>query len=370
MIGQEFETILVICTRQIGDVLLTTPLIRAARQRWPRARIDVLGFAGTLGMLAGNPDIAQLIEVPATSTWFSSLSLIRRLWRGYDLALITQRSDRAHLYGWVAARTRAGLVPGEASLSWWKKLLVDHPLVIDGVETAIVREKIELLAPWVDELPPQPVVVPPAAVPLPRDLELCLRDPMVVVHVPSMWRYKQWPSAHYRALLSALLGDGVQVVLTGSTSPADQAQVAAVRDVAAPPALVDASGRLELGQITSLLRRARLYIGPDTSITHLAAASGVPVIALFGPTNPQVWGPWPQGTTLAQPYVKRAMRQRVERVILMQGPGDCVPCFKEGCEGHRNSRSDCLEGLSPQRVIDEARAMLSAAGDARPQVHA
>ena len=54
--GDRFERILVVCTRQLGDVLLTTPLIRAARERWPAAVIDVLGFGGTLGMLRGNPD--------------------------------------------------------------------------------------------------------------------------------------------------------------------------------------------------------------------------------------------------------------------------------------------------------------------------
>ncbi|MGZ5238118.1 MAG: glycosyltransferase family 9 protein, partial [Caldimonas sp.] len=105
-----FERILVVCTRQIGDVLLTTPLIHAARERWPEATIDVLGFGGTLGMLRGNPDVAELIEVPAGSGWVASRKLIRRLWRRYDLALIAQYSDRAHLYGFAAAKRRAGQV--------------------------------------------------------------------------------------------------------------------------------------------------------------------------------------------------------------------------------------------------------------------
>ena len=61
----DVERILVVATRQIGDVLLTTPLIHAARRRWPQARIDVLAFAGTLGMLRGNPDVDELIESPA-----------------------------------------------------------------------------------------------------------------------------------------------------------------------------------------------------------------------------------------------------------------------------------------------------------------
>ena len=63
------ERILVVATRQIGDVLLTTPLIQAARQRWPQARIDVLGFPGTMGMLRGNPDLNRLLESPARPGW-------------------------------------------------------------------------------------------------------------------------------------------------------------------------------------------------------------------------------------------------------------------------------------------------------------
>ena len=65
-----------IATRQIGDVLLTTPLVRAARRRWPQARIEVLGFQGTLGMLRGNPDVDALIESPARLGWRGLRALV------------------------------------------------------------------------------------------------------------------------------------------------------------------------------------------------------------------------------------------------------------------------------------------------------
>jgi heptosyltransferase-3 len=356
-----FESILVICTRQIGDVLLTTPLIRAAKQRWPQARIDVLGFAGTLGMLEGNPDIDACIEVQAGSGWLDSLSLIRRLWRRYDLALVTQRSDRAHLYGWVAARVRSGLVPGDLSLGWWKHRLLDHAAVVNGEETHVVVEKFHLLDPWLERPPAAVSVTPPGDVALPEDLQRALVARSVVVHVPSMWRYKQWPLAYYRTLIAALLADGLQVVLTGGRGETDQAQVAAMRDLGAPPALLDASGRLSLAQVASLLRRVALYIGPDTSVTHLAAACDVPVITMFGPTNPQLWGPWPQRAAADQPF-ERCLpdrSQRVGRVILLQGPNDCVPCSRAGCEHHVDSRSECLEGILPERVLAHARALLA-----------
>lgn len=357
----KFQSIIVICTRQIGDVLLTTPLIRAARERWPAAQIDVLGFRGTLGMLEGNPDIRSTIEVEPGSGWLRSASLIRRLWRRYDLALITQRSDRAHLYGFVAARLRAGLVPGNRSLGWWKHRLLQHSPVVNGEDTHVVSEKFRLLDPWANDVSPSRVaVISPAPAALPFTLAGQLRSPMVVIHVPSMWRYKQWPMAHYRALVTGLVSDGSQVVLTGSA--ADREQVAEMLDLASPPNLLDASGQLSFAQLAGLFARADLYIGPDTSVTHLAAACDCRVITVFGPTNPQLWGPWPQGAGPQQPYErsKDACEQRVGRIILVQGPNACVPCSRAGCDNHLDSRSDCLQAIAPDRVLALAREALRA----------
>jgi heptosyltransferase-3 len=362
MPADDFTRILVIATRQIGDVLLTTPLIRAARERWPKARIDVLGFPGTLGMLRGNPDVAEWVEAPAGGLK-QNLVFAKRLWRRYDLALVTQQSDRAHLYGWVAAKVRAGLVPRSASTSWWKRRLLTHAVTIAGdrgdVHTA--DEKLALLAPWRAAVPVD--VVPPAEAVLPPEIERQLAGRYVVVQVPSMWRYKQWPVGHFRRLVAALLADGLQVVLTGSPAPGDQEKVAEVLAEGTAPQLLDAAGKLDLNQLTALLRRAALYIGPDTSITHLAAAVRVPMVALFGPTNPVRWGPLPERSGGASVYLKRSIEpQRAGRIVLIQGPGhadgDCVPCGRAGCDDHRDSRSDCLEGMTPEVVIAAARQML------------
>ena len=79
--GGRFEPrrIVVVVTRQIGDVLLTTPLIAAAKARWPQAEVDVLGFAGTLAVLAGNPAVSSLIAMEPRSGFRRALPLVRRL---------------------------------------------------------------------------------------------------------------------------------------------------------------------------------------------------------------------------------------------------------------------------------------------------
>jgi heptosyltransferase-3 len=355
--------ILVVATRQIGDVLLTTPLIRAARERWPEARIDVLGLAGTLGLVRGNPDVAELIETRRGAGWRAGLALLKRLWRRYDLALVTQESDRAHLYALAAASVRSGIVPATARHAWWKRRLLRHAVVAAGDRGAThsADEKLALLDPWREPRSHSAHVsatrvVAPAGARLPDALAAQLRPGAIAVHAPSMWRYKQWPLASYRQLVAALLAAGHQVVLTGSGSADDREKIDALSDLGRAPELIDVGGRLDWNQLATLLSGVSLYIGPDTSVTHLAASLGIPVVALFGPSNPMRWGPL---GTPGPAYAARADgRQARGNVIVLQGPNACVPCGRAGCDDHRDSRSACLEAISPERVLGEARHLL------------
>src|SRR5512137_2816374 len=86
--------ILIISLRRIGDLLLTTPLIRSLRRAWPGSEIDVLVFANTAGILAGNPDINRVIATPQRPRMAESARLFAQLWRSYDIAVSTQSGDR------------------------------------------------------------------------------------------------------------------------------------------------------------------------------------------------------------------------------------------------------------------------------------
>lgn len=354
------KKILVVATRQIGDVLLTTPLIHAARQQWPKAEIDVIGLAGTLGMLQGNPDIHALITTQPSKGWRDTLAVLKIIWKRYDLALITLPSDRAHLIGWAASRQhRSGIIPAKNSSNWWKKRILSHVVVSedDAGSVHVVTEKLALLAPWCQPDMHAAQVLPPPAQVLPPDLDALIRPSAIVVHAPSMWLYKQWPVAHFQELLVRLITEGHQIVLTGSASGSDQDCIQQLRGLAPSPQLVDTSGQLNFNQLVSLFQRASLYIGPDTSVTHLAAASGIRVLALFGPTNPVRWGPWPTASHITQAYVGRANTQTVHNITLLQSALHCVPCSKAGCENHNQSRSDCLTAIPHERVLEAAQAL-------------
>ncbi|MGQ0546418.1 MAG: glycosyltransferase family 9 protein [Betaproteobacteria bacterium] len=349
------RSVLVVATRRIGDVLLATPLIRSLRRAWPAAVIDVLVFAGKGEVLEGNPDCNAVIEVPERPGWREHARLARRILRRYDLGIATQQSDRSHLYAWLAARRRVGLVADMRWSSAWKRLSCAAYELLDDVNTHTVVQNLRLA----DHLgiARHYEVVPPKAKGM-VDLE----KPYVVVHPVAMFAYKSWTREGWRDLVAWLRAEGLKVALTGGPSAEERAYCAAL---AAEPDVVDLSGRLSLGELAELVRGCRLYVGPDTSVTHLAAACGVPTLALFGPSNPVKWGPWPVGAAddpspwrmLARPW------QRKGNVVLLQGVqpadlGNCLPCRLEGCERHVGSPSRCLTEMPLDPVRAAAAELL------------
>ena len=118
----ERPRILVITLRRLGDVLLTTPLIRTMRRGFPRATLDMLVFRDTEDILKGNPDIDHVVSMPTRPSAGDTLALVRSLWRRYDLAVSTQAGDRPTFFALAAARRRIGLVPHAGKTgAWWKR---------------------------------------------------------------------------------------------------------------------------------------------------------------------------------------------------------------------------------------------------------
>lgn len=342
------QTILVVCTRRIGDVLLVTPLIRSLKRAWPAARIDALVFKSTAGVLAGNPDLSQVIAVPERSRWQARLGELRGLWNRYDLAFSCVPSDRARFYGWAAARRHLGMIaPGESAS---KRRFLSAAVPFDDLETPTVTMGLRLAE--LAGIPPlAELVLPSAGGALPAGVG----ERFAVLHPSPKFAYKMWTVAGWIALAKALQAKGLQVVLTGSNDPEEMAYCQQIADRST---VLSLAGQLSRAQTADLLRQARLFVGPDTAVTHMAAGAGIPTVALFGPSNPVKWGPWPQGQAWSSPPWPMVGSGRQGNVYLLQGSGDCVPCRLEGCDRHLGSASRCLQELPAARVIDAALTML------------
>ncbi len=341
--------ILVVALRRLGDVLLTTPLIRSLRRAWPDATIDALVFAPTAGILEGNSDLDTVITMPARPTVGESIALMARLWKRYALAISTQSGDRPTLFALAAGLAHLAPVEPRLSGTLKRRVLRRSVPVIHGLHR--VEEVLRLADALGIERVAELVCPTSAGAQAEPD------ERYAVIHAAPMFRYKRWTHAGWRELAAALEERGLTIVATGGPGESERRYLDEVwADHAGTRRL---EGRLAWPQIAALLSRAAVFIGPDTSVTHLAAASGCPTIALYGPTDPRLWGPWPAGG-LKQSWLAAGTTQRRGNVWLVQNPLPCLPCQKEGCDRHIESSSQCLDELSSRQVlaaVDEALAM-------------
>src|SRR5262249_31959458 len=144
--------------------------------------------------------------------------------------------------------------------------------------------------------------------------------PYAVVHASPFYRYKRWTDAGWRALVLGLHARGLAIV---ATEGPDLAERTYLDDLWAKADVPLTRMRLDWPLLARLLSHAAVYVGPDTSTTHLAAACGCPTVALFGPTSPRLIGPWPAGG-LERPWEPAGTIQRRGNVWVVQNPLPCL----------------------------------------------
>jgi heptosyltransferase-3 len=347
--------ILVITLRRLGDALLTTPLIRTLRRGYPQARLDVLVFRGGEGILAGNPDIDAIIAMPERPSPRETAALVAKLWRRYDLVVSSQSGDRPTFYALVAGRYRVGLVPpaGQTGARWKRRAY--HAAIAPAPETHRISQLRQLTdalgLPFVPDLV-CPQGATSAALP---------RAPYAVLHANPAYRYKRWTVDGWRGLARGLTERGLTVAVTGGPGAAERAYLDELWGPLEPD-VIRLDGRLDWPQLAGLLAGAAVYVGIDTSMTHLAAAAGCPTVAIYGPTSPRLIGPWPVGG-LAEPWAPAGTFQQRGNVLVVQNSLPCLPCEKLGCAGHLDSHSRCLDELPVRQVLAAVDRMRRPAGE-------
>ncbi len=346
--------VLVVAMRRLGDVLLTTPLIRSIKRAFPASSIDALVFAGTEGILTGNPDLAGVLTVPERSSFKQSWALLRRLWRHYDLALSTQTGDRPTFLARIAGRQSAGPLEARGLSATVKRFALARSYTSDRAQHRVVE--VCRLAELLGMRAAPEMVCPQGKV----RRDMLPTQPYAVVHAAPKYTYKRWTADGWGKLAAALRGRGLATIAIGADSDREYLdRVWRESDVAR------LDGVLTWPELSALIGAARVYIGPDTAVTHLAAASGAPTVALYGPTDPRIWGPWPVGG-LDRPWEAAGTIQHRGNVWLVQNPLPCLPCQLEGCERRLDSHSQCLDELSVQQVL----VAVDAAFATRPAIEA
>jgi len=291
--------LLFIKLKHIGDALLLTPTLTAARAAYPAAEIWVVVRRGTEGILAGCPAIDRVLTSAAVEperrtcwAWWSEVRLMAELRRArVDYAFDLTHSDRGRLLvGLSGARHRCadGVVYPPR---WpWRSLL-------NGLSREDWSQGHRAEADWrvVNALLP---LAGAAAGPLVFDRARVAHcrfsggKPGVVLHPATRWARKRWLTERWSQLARAFTAAGHPVIV--SVGPAAEEIALGEAIVAdAGAGAVSTGGQLNWSQLAGLLHEARLFVGVDTAAMHLAAACGCPTVALFhSRAQAAVWSPW------------------------------------------------------------------------------
>jgi heptosyltransferase-3 len=312
---QNVRRLAVFKLRNIGDVLMATPVLRALREKFPAARISVIVNSGTEAMLAGNPHVDEVLVYRRKD---AARGIVRRLVdeiqfvrdlrrRRFDLTISFTEGDRAAWYSLACgAPVRIGFVKGKAH----PRAYTHRVHAPRGMRLHEVEKHFQLLREAGLPLPPPG----PLCLELPDHVrawahaELATLRPAHVVHVHpvSRWLWKCWDSRAMAEVIDWLQTERhTRVIVT--TGPAPR-ELEHAREIVAlcRTAPLFYPGNLSLTQIAALSAESDGYFGVDTAPMHMAAAVGAPVVALFGPTSEKNWGPWtPRGQVLSSYCVCR-----------------------------------------------------------------
>ncbi len=359
------RNVLVIATPVMGDVLLSTPLVRSVKTAWPDASIDVLTRPGGAAVLEGNPDVHRCVELHKKPPLNQLAAFLFRRFRKYDLVLSNSASDRAFIYSLVMGKHRASLAWSLHSNVKLKQRLYDHWTIIDEDRYHTIPQNLKLVEPFgIDKY--YDVTLPRAA-----DAEERLRASLgqdwktqafAVLHPDTAAPIKRWHRQGWHELARYLHDRGLRVLVTGGPTAADRQYVEDVLGQADSPA-ESLAGKLRLGDVSVLLEHAALYIGVDTLVSHIAAAAGTPTVCIFGPSNPAKWGPWPKGWRGGDTPWRKIGTQRVGNVTIVQGVKQCAACGEPDYVKRVEICRKCLDTLTSEPLITAIEARLDDRGE-------
>jgi len=338
--------LLVRATNWVGDAILCIPALSALRARWQDAEISLLArpWVADLYRDQGLVDRLILFDHRGRHRGVPGVERLARELRAerFDSAVLFQNAFEA---AWIAWRARVperiGYARDARGPLLTKAIPVPAPGEIPAHESNYYLELLRR-AGWIDALPE----IPPVRIRVPAEAleraEKFLRDsgcppasPRVAFGAGAAYgSAKCWPANRYAELARILVSEyGARVLLFGAAS---EAAVAAEVELGAGDGVINLIGRSAIGDLPALLARCRLFIGNDSGAMHVAAAVGLPVVAVFGPTDP--------GGT----------RPLTPQLSIVQRKVACSPCFLRHCPiDHR-----CMKFVDLQMVLDAARGWL------------
>ena len=336
--------ILILKPSSLGDVVQALPVLRLIKRHLPASEIYWWIDSNLASLLEGDPDLAGVVRFErrrwaAPVHWGEIWHSVRWLRRqAFDWVVDLQCLMRSGIFAWLAnGKFSIGLdEPREGARGFYDHI-VQRPSALTHAVDWYLR------------------VLPALGVPVSGDFQwLPLRPGVaqslrrqwsvegarwIALQPGARWPNKRWPAESYAELmrLLALANPDFRFAVLGAAE--DRALGEAIARVD-PARCLDLTGRLSLPEMVEWIRLSALMVSNDTGPMHVAAAVGTPVVALFGPTEPRLTGPYRQ----------------LHHVLQLNLP--CAPCFKARCAYVKPL--ECLRAIGPGAVFDAVQRRLAA----------
>jgi heptosyltransferase-2 len=339
--------ILIRATNWVGDAIMALPALRAVRGRFPEAEIAILAHPYIADIYRDQQVSNSLItyDRKGAHAIFSGRERLAGELRAqkFDIALLLQNAFDAAWIAWRAGiPQRIGYARDARTLLLTKSVAVPRPGEIPAHEKFYYLELLRR-AGWIEALPEESTIT----LNVPEQSRRRAAEFLVVSGArPAAMRIavgagasygsaKCWPADRFAEVLSHLQQQiDADVILFGTIAEV-RVSTAIASGMPRPP--INLTGRTEVADLPALFSECHLFIGNDSGAMHVAAAVGLPVVAVFGPTDPQGTAPVTPKCTIVQqrPY--------------------CSPCFLRRCPtDHR-----CMTAVTPFMVESAARLWLS-----------
>ena len=345
----QVRRILVVKLRSIGDTVLSTPSLIALRRHAPHAEIDILLEDWVAPVLDGFSGVKVISMCAGTAERVRVARELRR--RRYDVAFNLHGGTTSTFLTWASgAEHRFG--NADYQYSFLYNHLLSSPADFWGREKMhSAEQQLALIGHSgvpVDDLPKTRLTVTSDAL---RSIESRLsrseisnpRSEIALLHPGTAFFTKQWPAENFGQIAEYLANKGFSVCAVGTKAESSiRSEVSSSAQV--PLTTFD---DLSLPEITALASKARIFIGNDSGIAHIAAAVQTPTVVIFGSSNRTHWRPWTDAPN-----------------EIVFNPFDCQPCPGYRCEAFGDSR--CIHSVTVEQVTAAVERVLSSASSLTP----
>ncbi len=356
---------LVIAPQWIGDAVMTEPLLRALSARGEQITVFAVPWVApvyrAMNHIAG---LQATVDVPFQHgglQWQARRALATRMqsgeWGKFDRAYVLPNSLKSALVPWLAGVPQRMGYAGEMRFGLLNQRLanpsrhergsmVEHYLRLAGDDAAnnwvLTQAQSEATVKsgpnWLADRKPKLSIHQTAIGPA----ELVPQNYTVIAPGAEFGKAKRWPIEHFASLIAELAQSNLPVVLLGSTKDAYICQVIRNKALRKAPAanVQDLSGKTNLADAIHIIAAAKCMVSNDSGLMHVAAAFGIPQVAIFGSSDPRHTPPL---NDQAKVLWLREMDGAFKGLA-------CSPCFKRECplEGAANMR--CLNAITPSEV--------------------